>query len=179
MYPLRNGDLVFRRHEQGQYFVYTMKKDGSGMRKLLSIPIRELMTVSPDGNFVVALANGTVDNKLSVLIYKVDDGSSTSLCEPCFPSWSRDGKHLYVSFQIVSHSESKQHGQTYVLPWNPGASWKALAATGTRSEAEFAKMASVVPEASKAESFVPGPSANVYAYSLRTTRKNLYRVPLP
>ena len=176
---LRNGDLVFRRHEQGQYFVYTMKRDGSGTRKLLSIPIRELMTVSPDGNFVAVLLKGTADNSLSVLIYKVDDGSSRNLCEPCFPSWSRDGKQLYVSFQVVSHSESKQHGQAYVLPWNEAAPWKGLGPTGTRSEADFAKVATVVPAASKAESFVPGPSSNVYAYSLRTTRKNLYRVPLP
>jgi hypothetical protein len=84
-----------------------------------------------------------------------------------------------VSFQVVSHSESKQHGQTYVLPWNQAAPWKGLRATGTQSEADFAKVATVVPAASKAENFVPGPSSNVYGYSLRTTRKNLYRVPLP
>jgi hypothetical protein len=133
-----------------------MKKDGSGTRKLLSIPIRELMTVSPDGNFVAVLLKGTAENSLSVLINKVDDGSSRNLCEPCFPSWSRDGKQLYVSFQVVSHSESKQHGQSYVLPWNQAVPWKGLGATGTRSEADFAKVATVVPAARKAENFVPG-----------------------
>jgi hypothetical protein len=49
----------------------------------------------------------------------------------------------------------------------------------TRSEADFAKVATVVPAARKAENLVPGRSSNVYGYSLRTTRKNLYRVPVP
>jgi eukaryotic-like serine/threonine-protein kinase len=177
---LQNGDFVFRRREQGQYFAYTMKADGSGVRKLLPMPITQMMGVSPDGEFVAFVPKEkTQEDKLSIEIQRLSDGTSRTLCEACLPHWSRDGKRLYLSFALISRSESKQHGQTYVMPWNPALPWKALGATGTRTEAEVAKIAAVVPAASKAEAFSPGPSPNVYAYSLRTIQRNLYRVPLP
>jgi len=175
---LCNGNIVFRRHEQGQYFLYAMKPDGSDLHKLLPIPVDQFVAVSPNGDFVSVMAKGH-DGKLSIQIHKLNDGSSRSICAACYPYWSRNGKRLYVSFALVSRSESKQHGQTYVLLWNSAMPWKPLGATGTTTEQEVAKIAALVPEASKAEFFEPGPSANVYAYSLRTIQRNLYRVPLP
>jgi Tol biopolymer transport system component/predicted Ser/Thr protein kinase len=174
---LRNGNIVFRRHERGEYFVYAMKGDGSGLHKLLPIPVDQLGSVSPSGDFAILMLKAS-GNEISVVVYKVDDGSSRTICNACYPYWSRDGKRLYVSFALVSRSESQQHGQTYVLPWNSAEPWKALGATGTKTENEVAKIATIVPAASKAESFSPGPSPNVYAYSLRTIQRNLYRVPL-
>ena len=174
----RNGDIVFRRHERGEYFVYAMKGDGSGLHKLLPIPVGQLAAVSPSGDFVTLMVKGN-RGEISVLVYKVEDGSSRSICGACFPYWSRDGKRLYVSFALVSRSESKQHGQTYVLPWNSAEPWRALGVNGIKAEDEIAKIAEIVPAASKAETFAPGPSSNEYAYSLRTIQRNLYRVPLP
>jgi serine/threonine protein kinase/Tol biopolymer transport system component len=176
---LRNGDIVFRRHEQGGYFVYGMKADGSDLRKLVPIPIGQLGSVSPSGDFVTLMVKEGSRDEISVLLYKVADGTSRSVCGACFPYWSRDGKRLYISFALVSRSESKKHGQTYVLPWNSAEPWKALGPAGTKTEDEVARIAAVVPAASKAESFAPGPSPSVYAYSVRTIQRNLYRIPVP
>ena len=176
---LRNGDLVFRRHEQGEYLIYRMQADGSGLRKQLPISISQLIAVSPSGDFISVMRKEGQEGKVSVQIYNVNDSTSRIICDACFPYWSPDGKRLYVSFALVSRSESNQHGQTYVLPWNSAAPWKVLGTPGTRTEAEIAKIAKVVPAATKSELFSPGPAANVYAYSLRTIQRNLYRVPLP
>jgi Tol biopolymer transport system component len=176
---LRNGNIVFRRHEHGEHFVYSMKADGSELHKLVPIPIISLISVSPTGDFVIVAVQGSRDAKISFQIYKTDDGSSRIICDACRSYWSRDGKRLYMSFALVSRSESKKHEQTYVLPWNSAAPWKAFGAAGTRTEADIAKIAAVVPAASKAEFLEPGPSPNVYAYSLRTIQRNLYRIPLP
>jgi eukaryotic-like serine/threonine-protein kinase len=175
---LRNGDLVFRRHEHGEYLVYGMRADGSEVRKLVPIPVIYLMGVSPTGDFVTVTVKGR-DSKTSVQIYKTDDGSSRNICDICYPYWSGDGKRLFISFALISRSESKEHGQTYVLPWNSHATWNKLGTTGTRTEADIAKIAALVPAGSKAEFVAPGPSPKVYAYSLRTIQRNLYRIPLP
>ena len=178
VHVLRNGGFVFRRREQGRYFVFAIKRDGSELHKVLPIAVSQ-MNVSPDGEFVVAFG-GEKDKQLTgVHIYRVTDGSSRMLCEACYPYWSRDGKRLYISFALVSRSESQTHGQTYVLQWNRATPWKALGPKGTRSEAEIAKVAAMVPAAGKAEVFEPGPSGDdAYAYSLRTIQRNLYRVPV-
>jgi eukaryotic-like serine/threonine-protein kinase len=176
---LRSGDIVFHRHEHGEHFVYSMKADGSELHKQVPIPILSLISVSPTGDFVTVAVKGTRDAKISFLIYKTDDGSSRIICDACHPYWSRDGKRLYISFALISRSESKAHEQTYVLPWDSSAPWKALGTAGTRTEADIAKIAALVPAGSKAEFLAPGPSPKVYAYSLRTIRRNLYRIPLP
>jgi eukaryotic-like serine/threonine-protein kinase len=180
-YPhlLRSGSLVFRRHEHGEHLVYSMKADGSELRKLVPIPIVDLIGVSPNGDFVTATVKGPRDAKISLQVYKTDDGSSRNFCDVCYPYWSRDGKRLFISFALISRSESKQHGQTYVMPWTPPATWNLLGTAAIRTEADIAKIAAPVPAASKAEMFGPGPSSNIYAYSLRTIQRNLFRIPLP
>ena len=176
---LRNGSIVFRRREQGEHWVYSMKPDGSEVRKLIPTPIAELMSVSPAGDFVTATLKSTSDPKPPVQIYKTADGSSRNFCDFCYPLWSRDGKRLYLSFSLISRAESTSHGQTYVMPWNSAATWNMLGTVATRTEPDIAKIATLVPEGSKAEVFEPGLSPKVYAYSLRTIQRNLYRIPLP
>jgi len=101
------------------------------------------------------------------------------ICEACYPSWSRDGKRLYTTFALIARNQSEHHGQTYVLPWNRANPWKDLGPQGTKGESDLAKVAAVVPAAGKAQSFEPGPSSDIYAFSLRTIQRNLYRVPVP
>ena len=51
---LPNGDLVFRAIEGGSNFLYRMKTDGTGRRKISSERIVDITSVSPDGRWVVA-----------------------------------------------------------------------------------------------------------------------------
>ena len=178
-YLLRSGNVVFRRHEHGEYFVYRMKADGSELRKLLPIPITSLVSVSPTGDFVMVGTKESQDGKILHKIYKTDDGSSRTFCDGCYLEWSRDSKRLYVTFALFSGTALKEREHTYVLPWDSGAPWKVLGSGSARTEADIAKIAAPVAEASKAEIFEPGPSPKIYAYSLRTIQRNLYRIPLP
>ena len=111
-------------------------------------------------------------------LYNLSDGTSTRICAFCLPFWSPDETRLYVSFSLISKTESKERGQTYVLPWKRGAKVQALP-TGPLTEPEFARRATLVQAANQTEEYAPGPSLGVYAYSRRTIQRNLYRVPLP
>ncbi len=176
---LANGDIVFRRHENNEYFLYRMQADGTGLRKILNTPVLGVMAVAPGGDALSAMVDVPGQAKPRIVIYTLSDGTAKTICDLCYPSWSSDGTRLYVSFAVVARSDSTKHGQTYVLPWKSGTWWKGFPAEGTRTEAELAKLATLVPIASKVEQFAPGPSPGVYAYSLRTIQRNLYRVPLP
>ena len=51
---LPDGDLLFRGIEGESNFLYRMKADGTGRRKVMPDRILDLMAVSPDGRWVVA-----------------------------------------------------------------------------------------------------------------------------
>ena len=51
---LPNGELIFRAIEGGSNFLYRMKTDGTGRRKITSERILDVHSVSPDGRWVVA-----------------------------------------------------------------------------------------------------------------------------
>jgi Tol biopolymer transport system component len=57
-YFLPDGDLVFRAIEGDSNFLYRMKADGTGRRKIISERIFDVHAVSPDGRWVVAGAQG-------------------------------------------------------------------------------------------------------------------------
>jgi hypothetical protein len=103
------------------------------------------------------------------------------LCEgeSCHPLWSADGNKLYISFAQIPKTDSKNHEQTYVIPWNKASSFNDFPPGGTRTEADVAKVATVVPAAREAEQFAPGPSSGVYAFSRRMVHRNLYKISLP
>jgi len=176
---LTNGNIVFQRHENDGYFVYGMQVDGSGLHKLLPDPVLALVSAAPAGDVVAVFMQSPSEGKHILRLYRLRDGSSRAVCNDCFAWWSLDGKRLYASFAIIAKSNSRQHGQTYVLPWNSDALWKVLSPETARSEAELAKVATIIPQAAKVQTFEPGPSPDVYAYSLRAIQRNLYRVPLP
>lgn len=179
-YLLASGDIFFRRLENGAYYAYRMKTDGSELSKVLPNPIIHLPGVSPDGQWLTAFVpQSNADSSTAVVAYRVSDGTATPICNFCLPSWSRNGKYFFVSFDVIAKTSSTQHGQTYALPVKPGAGLPALPSAGTHSEADIAKLGTVVQAASKAEEFIPGPSPGIYAYSQRSIQRNLYRIPLP
>jgi serine/threonine protein kinase len=176
---LNGGDIIFRRHENNAYFVYRIKADGGGLQKVLPTPIIYLNSVSPEGEWLAAVADLPNGSKFVTQLYRLPGGSGTPVCQYCAPSFSRDGKYLYLSFNLIAKSNSTQHGLTYVFPRKAGSYFQSLPLGGFHSEAEVAKVAAVVPQASEAEEFAPGPSPNVYAFGRRTIQRNLYLVPLP
>jgi eukaryotic-like serine/threonine-protein kinase len=171
---LDSGEVVFSRQENGMADTFRMKPDGSEMQKFLATPLMAAEAVSPDGNWLAGLQRTT--ENFHALIYNLRDGGAQDLCSNCLVFWSPDGARLYVSYALISKDRSKTHAQTYVLPWKQGSTLKMLPQGGAQTEADFARFAAVVPEAREVEEFAPGPSPNIYAFSRRTTQRNLFRI---
>jgi len=177
---LKDGSVVFLKSENGADFLYHMKLDGSELRRLTHTPIiLGFFAMSPDGRWLAAVVPvPNEDPPAAVMIFHTDDGKATRLCNFCFPSWSADGKDFYVSFPEGGSMKSSTVTHTYLFRLKPGAGVPALPPLESRSEADFAKLGTLLG-VTLANEFVPGPSPDVYAYSQRTIQRNLYRVPLP
>ena len=172
------GDVLFSRSEGGMTLLYRMKPDGSGMQKAFPTPVLDVIGTSADGNWMAAHVDSGKPNTTRVMIYNLRDRAAKQICDTCNPLWSPDSKRLYISFAQVTKGDSKDRGQTYLLPWTSDSNLQVLPPEGTRTEAEVAKIATLVPAARTVQEFAPGPTRKVYAFSRRTTQRNLYRIPL-
>ena len=175
---MSSGDILFGRVVNGATLAYRMKADGSEAHKLLSQEVLSLSTVSPDDKWLITYATfPNQDPPVAVIAYSIVDGKSVRICDFCVPQWSPDGKHFYVTFSLGTGGESSSH--TYMFALKPGADLPDLPQGGGHSEGDIAKLGVLVPELSRANEFVPGPTPDVYAFARRTIQRNLYRVPLP
>ena len=97
---LPNGDLIFRAIEGGSSYIYRMKPDGTGRRKITSDRILDIASVSPDGRWVTAGSpNSDEENTASMKAFPVDGGASVPLCVGyCVVYWDTSGRYAYFSF---------------------------------------------------------------------------------
>jgi hypothetical protein len=118
-----------------------------------------LIGTSPDGEVIFPVTGGA-----PIL---------THAHPPDWLSWTGDGKHLFV----IGANEKRT--KAYILPLAPGQIVPPSLVNASRfpAEAELAKMAGVrtIPVAD----VVPGPTADIYAFTRKTVQRNLYRVPVP
>ncbi len=168
---LPDGDLVFRAIEGGSNFLYRMKADGTGRRKISSQRIFDIMAVSPDGRWVVASAPGpSEEHTAAAIAFAVEGGEAVPLCLGyCFLTWNTAGTLLYVNFPSL-------HEGTYALLVAHDTGLPKLPPSGIARSEDLtnAKTAAVISQA--VDSAV---SPSVYAYTRRNIRRNLYRIPLP
>ena len=162
------GEVFFRRVEGTSAFLYRVQEDGGELRKAFDVPIVGLSGESPDRNWL-ALGSG------GVVIFRVDGGaplrtqiraSATTL------SWSGDGKHLFVQGKGPANLD-----KAYILPLSPGQMVPESIVHGLPSEQEILKLpgARVIPLGN----VVPGPTADIYAFTRESVQRNLYRIPVP
>ena len=178
MAVLKTGDIIFQREEQGHSFAYRMKADGSQLQKLL--PTLHIGAVSPDAEWLTAFVPvPNEDPSATVVAYHLSDGTSIRVCDFCTLSWSRDGAYVYVAFILSGKNGSAKSRRVYAVPLKHGASLPPLPPAGMRSEADVAKLGTLLPALNQVEEFAPGPSRDVYAYAYRNIQRNLYRIPLP
>jgi hypothetical protein len=108
------------------------------------------------------------------VLFPVGGGApiTTHLHPPSWLRWTGDGKHVFVT------SLNDRNTNTYVLPLSPGEVLPASIAHSAAfpSEAELAKFPGVrtIPIVDA----VPGPTADIYAYTKESVQRNLYRIPL-
>lgn len=168
---LPDGDLVFRAIEGGSNFLYRMKTDGTGRRKVTPERILDFTAVSPDGRWLVASSPGSdEDHPVLFRSFAADGSAVVPLCvRYCVFSWDTTGRSVYLSFPNQNRgSYSIPVIHELGLPKMPSAGFAGI------EDVPNAKTNAVIPWL--VESAV---SQSVYAYSRISTRRNLYRVRLP
>ncbi len=167
---LPDGDLIFRAVENGSNFLYRMKPDGSGRRKITSDRILDVHSVSPDGRWVSASAtNPGQEQPAMIKVFRVDGTASVQVCLGyCQLVWDRNGKFVYLTFPTLSDD-------TYSLPVVNDSGLPSLPPNGVArlEDLRATKAAVKVPYF---ESSAISPS--FYAYARQNTRRNLYRIQL-
>ncbi len=178
---LASGDIFFRSEEQGAYFVYRMKADGSGREKIYPSSVIRLTNVSPDGQWIIlwtAVQDETASSAFHA--YRPADGKLERICESCGLDWSADRKTLYLSINL-SNRRVVMSGLTgtYSLPIKAGQMLPEFPPGGIKSKRDLEKLGAIqLPEA-QAEEISIGPTPGVFAFSRRTIQRNLYRIPVP
>jgi eukaryotic-like serine/threonine-protein kinase len=163
---LSDGDLVFRSVEPSGNFIYRMKPDGSDRSKVSAQPVLDLLSVSPDGRWVlVAAASSVEDIPVETEALSVSGGPPLTLCAGyCVGSWNVNGKFFYFFFNQFSNN-------TYVLPVSP----TGLPRVPPQG---ISKLEDIKPVNIVSGYVASGLGPYTYAYIRQNTRRNLYRVPL-
>jgi Tol biopolymer transport system component len=108
---LPDGDLIFRVVENGSNFLYRMKPDGSGRRKITPERILDVHSVAPDGHWILASApNPGEEQTTATKAFSVDGTKAVKVCLGyCQLVWDPDGKFAYLFFPALSD-------KTYAIP---------------------------------------------------------------
>jgi hypothetical protein len=167
---LPQGDVIFRSTDNGRNFLYRMRTDGSGRRKIDPEPIFDFFATSPDGRWAAIQTKGP-DNEhaYSVVAYPVEGGHSVRLCNSlCWGGWDTTGKFFYLMFGGDQN--------TYVLPVSAARGLPDLPAEGVVGGADLKSISkgTVIPRHVDS-----GTGPDSYSYTQGTTQRNIYRIPLP
>ncbi len=147
-----------------------MKADGTGRSKITPEPILDVISVSPDGRWVIAgSTNPDQEHSADTKAFAVDGSRIVPVCHGyCGLNWDNSGKFAYLGFLEL-------HEGTYVLPVLHDTGLPKLPPAGITRLEDFTN-AKVVPIPGLVQTATNG---SIYAYTRQNTRRNLYRVPLP
>jgi serine/threonine protein kinase/Tol biopolymer transport system component len=168
---LPDGDLVFLAVEGGSNYLYRMKSDGSGRRKITSERVIDALAVSPDGRWIVAASPGPdQEHTVATRAFAVDGSEAVTLClDYCHFHWDTAGKFVYVDF-------SQLHESSYAVPVLHDTGLPKVPPGGI-ARIEYltnAKTVTAIPQI-----VYSAVSPSVYAYTRQNSRRNLYRIQLP
>ncbi len=167
---LPGGDLVFRAIEGGSNFLYRMKNDGTGRRKVTPDRILDSLAVSPDGRWVIAAVPGTDVHAMMVKAFALDGGPAVPLCvDYCRPIWDISGKSMFLRYASVFPG-------TYEIPVTHDVGLPKTPPAGIARVEDFTNPQSNAPIPWTVDSGI-GPS--LYAYTREDNHRNLYRIQLP
>jgi hypothetical protein len=158
------GEIFFR---AGGY-TYSVRPDGTGLRKALPQLTLILFGVSPDGRWISAW--GPVSGSAMKRAFPLGGGAPV-VTGPGVWHWSPDGNLLSISGGRIPR------GRSYIVPLPPDQALPKIPAAGLLSEEEVASL----PGARRINEIevVPGMSPDVYAFYRGAAQRNLYRIPIP
>jgi hypothetical protein len=176
---LGTTDLVFRQLAEKANYLARIHTDGTGLERILEVPISAKDAASPDGAWVIASGLIGPDASKGTYAFSLRDGSRRAICEgPCVVRWSVDGKYLFVT---LSHSPSDEKnttsssGRTLVISLSKGLEDSAIPAGGFPAAVEQPPAGiQVIQQWLVAPRF----DASSYAYEAPEFQGNLFRIPL-
>ena len=169
---LPDGDLIFRASEEGANFLYRMHTDGSDRRKISAGQITDLKSVSSDGRWAVVQAPVSgEEHTFADFALPLGGGSLVRLCvNICYPKWDTVGEYLYMTFFL------QDDPNTYALPIRRSSGLPDLPSTPFSGIQDVKKLKSAVVIPRMIDSAF---SSSLYVYTVPSTYRNLYRIPLP
>jgi serine/threonine protein kinase/Tol biopolymer transport system component len=171
------GEVIFRLIAKNTNFLYRINRDGSGREAIVSLPIIQKGSVSPDGEWVAAVvatskkaneSTNTLAVPYDTMAISVHSGQMIKLCNgACRVSWSLDGRFLQVGWSF---------SQTMVLPIPAGRSLPNLPASGISvgDEPNDVPGARILGE----EGVAIASDSSTYLFTKSELHANLYRIPL-
>jgi serine/threonine protein kinase len=161
------GDVFFRRLDGVSLFLYGIRPDGTGLRRLTEQPITDVTGVSPDQQWVTVVAPHEMGG--SALAVPTAGGQPFRI-PGLVNKWFGDGKSWCWLNERLD--------LTRCVPLRPGEVWARDAAGNIPYlNAEAAKLPGV--RDINAGDVAPGPTADTYAFTKTTVQRNLYRIPIP
>jgi WD40-like Beta Propeller Repeat len=183
------GEVFFVAEESQGRYIYRIKEDGTGRQQLAADSVATLVSVSPNGEWVVAWvpSRGEASHDAvmeatsnAVVAYPTAGGSPLFVCDNCahaggpsrgltppLVSWSPDGRYIYFSL----------YDEPIAVPLPPGQDFPVLPRTGLSAQKDLTSLPGALVMARK-EAF-PGPSPSLYAFCRTQAQRNLYQIPLP
>jgi len=167
---LPDGDVIFRSVEGGIDFLYRMRIDGTQRQKLSPKRIFDLLDASPNGRWAIVLGEGSDEEQSpTVMAVPLDGGAGVRICSiACWAGWSVQGEFMHLNF----HQSADQ--STSLLPLRePGGIPDVAFGNESAETLKKVKTMAVIPH--RVDSVV---SKSLYAYTVVSTQRNLYRIPL-
>jgi Tol biopolymer transport system component len=179
------GGTIFYLSKEGESgYIYQMKEDGTAKEKVTRDPVIYFIASSPDGRWVVAWVSYQGDENTQALVaYPVGGGAKKLICSACqvsgprnpggpMMSWSRDQSALY--FKSILGGMDRN---TFMIPLRSEEPLPSFPNSGLQSNRDLLAFPGAL--AIQEEDVFPGYSPAVYAFTRRTTHRNLYQISLP
>ena len=167
------SELVFRELDPKANYLARIRKDGTGLERIIDTPILNKHDASPDGSWVVAVSPPTTS------VRPLRGGAPTILCRAnCGAMFSPDGKWLYVALLGIGNQPDVRV-RTLAIPMGKnGELPDSLTAT-----IEDAFKGTLPTEQSGVRTLqgaflAPGPDPSIYAYVRQDIQSNLFRIPI-
>jgi len=185
------GNLYFLQKTASQRYLHRLRApEYTVNERLQSDPVRYIFAISPDGEWVVGVADVPSVPGLQQAAISTRGLPQRLICSFCgggagparvmapAVSWTRDGSALLVSGQFIwGDYGTPGRAYTIVVPVRPGAAMPDLPENGIKSERDYLN----VPGARKVlkPNMIGGATPDQLFFYEATTIRNLYRVKLP
>jgi Tol biopolymer transport system component len=174
----RDGEVYFRGPEGNLWYLYALELDSGRIRKFTTEQAVNSPTISPDGRWILSWVPVAGKDTSTVLkAFPTEGGVPITICASCYLKWTREQRHLFLSFSPGNAGNGDGVGATLVLTLSAGRALPDFPPGGIESETQLRKSPNV--SVVNRVGLFPGPTSSVYAFQRQFVQRNLYRMTLP